>query len=133
MAHKIVKEWTTKAGLKAAIILTHGTHHCGYVEAPIALKNRDYNSIDEHIDVHGGITFSGELTMLPDMGWMFGYDCNHWNDRQLCTPEMEAAGLSGLSMYQHGVWRDEAYCTEECESMASQLISLNINKLIGKV
>lgn len=119
MNNTVVKTWTTKAGLKAAIILVDDSHHCGYVEAPIALRNCEYDVVEDHIDVHGGITYAGTLKSLTDMGWLFGYDCAHWKDKTKYSLD--------------GVWRDEAYCTEECESMASQLISLNINKLIGKV
>lgn len=33
--HKIVKSWTTEAGLPAVILLVNdGSHHCGYVALP---------------------------------------------------------------------------------------------------
>lgn len=34
MSHNIVKDWTTKAGLRAVVLFIHGSHHCGYVALP---------------------------------------------------------------------------------------------------
>lgn len=34
MAHDVVKDWTTKAGLRAVILFIKGSHHCGYVALP---------------------------------------------------------------------------------------------------
>ena len=31
---KVIKDWTTKSGLRAVILLVRGSHHCGYVEVP---------------------------------------------------------------------------------------------------
>lgn len=113
MSHKIVKEWTTKAGLKAVILLVNdGSHHCGYVQAPENLKGVDYNDIDSYIDVHGGVTYSGKDYWDTRLGWYFGYDCAHYNDQ--------------TKYWNEGVWRDEAFCTEECESLANQLNNFDV-------
>lgn len=31
MSHDVVKDWTTKAGLRAVVLFIHNSHHCGYV------------------------------------------------------------------------------------------------------
>lgn len=59
-------------------------------------------------DVHGSVTFSGEL-QGKDGHW-FGFDCAHCDD--LCP---------GRSYLSGGVYRDVEYVQAECESLARQL------------
>jgi len=53
---------------------------CGYVGVPPAhpIHRRSYHELD-HIDAHGGLTFSGSL---PDKraDWWVGFDCAHAGD-----------------------------------------------------
>lgn len=133
MSHKIVKEWTTKAGLKAVILLVNnGSHHCGYVQAPENLKGTHYIDVEDHIDVHGGVTYSGEDYWDTKLGWYFGYDCAHYNDKVNCPDDLKhIPSLAESPAYTHGVWRDEAYCTEECESLANQLNNFDVLTLLN--
>lgn len=121
--HKIVKSWTTKAGLPAVILLVNdGSHHCGYVALPAVLTDRDftgYNGGDYHtLDVHGGVTYQEALEQL-DNKIVVGFDCAHAGD------------TTKYSNNSWGVWRDEHYCTEECESMAKQLMAMLPKQLKG--
>ena len=63
-------------------------------------------SLDIVIDVHGGLTYSGEddgyPIQLSDPGWWFGYDCNHHGD-------------------ENPGGQPNWYCREQCESLAKQL------------
>lgn len=117
MTNKIVKTWTTKSGLAAAIVLVRdGSHHCGYVEAPAKLAGVDYNDVSD-INVHGGITYSGEAWFLDveTKPYVFGYDCAHAGD------EMRGEMAKYMGTVAGDVWRDEAYCEEQCELLAEQL------------
>ena len=82
----------------------------------------DYNNLGSNVSVHGGVTFSGHLIELGNK-WVFGYDCAHYGDKTLCPPELLNLGLE--DMFSDGIWRDEDFCIEGCESLAKQL------KLLG--
>ena len=121
MSYKVVKSWVTKAGLDACILLVKNSHHCGYVAVPDALLGQDFYD-NGTIVVHGGITYQG----IPEWSQgreVIGFDCAHWNDLTRCPQELIDAGLEHLHTSE-GVWRDEDYCVNECESMAEQLINL---------
>lgn len=60
---------------------------------------------DVYFNVHGSITFSGQLR--DEQGFWYGFDCNHLHD----------------SIEE----QDETYCTQECENLAEQLFAL-VNK-----
>lgn len=150
-----MKDWITNSGLRAVILLVNkGSHHCGYVEIneghPLFKKNYSENccpqlpeeteignrgiiplmcmdkdqemlSPDCYFNVHGGITFAGDFKHESD-GWWFGYDCAHCGDETRSAHSMKFNG---------DIWRDEEYCTTECESLAEQLAGLsneNCNK-----
>lgn len=107
---KVVKDWITKAGLRAVILLVRGSHHCGYVQVPEHLGKPDYDDLMD-IDVHGGLTYSDNLSQMDNL-YVVGYDCAHYMDKTLYNPE--------------GVWRDVDYCTNECESVAQQLVNVKL-------
>ncbi|HAT7673645.1 TPA: hypothetical protein ACF3JC_002816 [Enterobacter hormaechei] len=116
MSKNLVKSWTTKSGLNAFIFLIKDSHHCGYVVLPACISDFDFD--EELIDVHGGITYSGN----PDWSGgltVIGYDCAHAGDQ--CFG------------YKDGVWRDVDFCTDECEKLASQLISLTNRNVDGNI
>lgn len=54
--------------------------YCGYVEVKKGSKfyGKDYRDIETEFDVHGGLTFSGELEDVE--GYFFGFDCAHFGD-----------------------------------------------------
>lgn len=120
------KDWKTIAGPRAVVIRMnsppHFTHRCGYVEATQGLLGVDYNEIERHIEVHGGITFSGSPPGF-DSYW-FGYDCAHSCDKTFFNP--------------NGIERTLEYCVEECENLAKQLCNTPIDlfylfKSIGRL
>lgn len=66
-------------------ILNLGTHPTAYVEIPKQHKYfcKDYNDID--IDVHGGLTYSGDWLMVSEdkkieNSWFLGWDYAHCDD-----------------------------------------------------
>ena len=133
-ANKVVKDFTTKSGLRALIILARGSHHCGYVavDKNHALHGVDYYSLVSDIDVHGNLTYSDEKDKYPGL-WWFGFDCAHVGDRVLCEDrasqlsnvgqlsDLLGGGLDSGGTFGHGVFRDADYVEKECESMAQQL------------
>ena len=65
------------------IIVSYGTHPCCYIGMYEDDKNYnvDYSEID--LNVHGGLTYSGNLTHLPvdHKKWWIGWDYAHFGDR----------------------------------------------------
>lgn len=67
------------------LIVSYGTHPCAYIEIP---KDHKWFGIDyddeelNHIECHGGITFSGDLShILEKTGkWFIGWDYAHIED-----------------------------------------------------
>ncbi len=122
MSHRIEKQWTTKAGLQAAILYVNDSHNCGYV-----LLDKDHpwygSNIDDHqdIDVHGGITFSKEAYWIPIVSenimdispesklWAIGFDAAHLGDK------------TAYIDYPEDTFKDVDYMTNECESLAKQI------------
>ena len=133
--HKIVKSWTTEAGLPAVILLVNdGSHHCGYVALPADLADKDFIGYGSgecvDISVHGGVTYQDALPQLEDK-IVIGFDCAHWGDLMKCPEKYKGTGMENMSMYSEGVWRDEQYCIDECESMAKQLMAMLPKQLEG--
>lgn len=82
--HKIVKSWTTEAGLPAVVLLVNdGSHHCGYVALPDDLAGKDFIGYGsgECVDifVHGGVTYQDVLPQLENK-IVIGFDCAHYGD-----------------------------------------------------
>lgn len=158
MQNEIIKDWMTLAGLRAVIIRTPPSlrrtgHYCGYVgvQSTSAFYGKSYSeqlpyikreqvdsaqlgkkspillftascgsdeegairrSLDIAIDVHGGITFSEghrDYPIKSDL-WWFGFDCAH------CDDNFEDGG------------QPLEYVICECESMARQLINLELKQ-----
>ena len=124
---KIVKSWTTEAGLPAVVLLVNGSHHRGYVALPTDLADKDFIGYGsgEYVDisVHGGVTYQDALPELEDK-IVIGFDCAHAGDLMKCPEKYKGTDMENMFMYSDGVWRDEQYCTDECESMAKQLMAM---------
>lgn len=62
------------------MVLSFGTHPCGYVSVPRnhPFCGQAYWEIDDKIVVHGGLTFSGKMRDSDDF-WV-GWDYAHAND-----------------------------------------------------
>lgn len=76
--------------------------YCGYVRIPEDHKfyGKDDDDLYDYIDVHGVLTFSGELD--GEEGYFIGFDCNHSYD----NPSVQ----------------DEEYTLNECYFMVEQLM-----------
>ena len=127
MASSIIeKQWTTKAGLDAVVAVMsfydgYKHHRCGYVQVPVdhPWYGEDYyaDSGDIDIDVHGGLTFSGQPVGI-DHGWWFGFDCAHLGDGVIEPHSEYDLALSG-----DGPAKSLEFCEAECESMAAQIVA----------
>lgn len=62
------------------LVLSHGSHPCGYVSIPEnhPFYRKRYLEIENHIEAHGGLTFSGKLRDIE--GRWFGWDYMHAGD-----------------------------------------------------
>ena len=118
----IEKKWVTKTGLLA--VCWRNTHRCGYVGVTPShpLHGTAYDDIsydDMPLDVHGGITFSSDVSGSPypmeseDL-WWFGFDCDHAGDNR----------LDGLFHDPDGVVRSLPFVKRECEYLAQQLTEI---------
>lgn len=126
----VVKDWITKAGYHALILMIRGSYHTGYVGVPNDHKAAGLLADDELLDniqVHGGITFESygqEITLegspFHKELYYLGYDCAHGGD-QVRVP-LEVQDLFPKS--SKSVFRDVDYCVEQCESLAKQLKEL---------
>lgn len=121
---KVIKDWTTKSGLRAMILLVRGSHHCGYVELPERLGKPGYDeSPIMELNVHGGVTYADNLPEM-DGKYVVGYDCAHYGDYMKCPEELKGTDMEKLWAFDNGVWRDEEFCTNECESLAKQIFEI---------
>lgn len=124
MKAKIEHQWTTQAGLPAVVTLCirddgSKSHRCGYVATPAVLQGRDYSDFD--FDVHGGLTFSGDLKHagIEDSHWWFGFDCLHLGDREI--EPLEPYTRLDPFLWPHGTVKSLDFCIKQCESLAKQL------------
>lgn len=162
MAYDIEKDWTTKAGLRAIVVVGKSgerrTHRCGYVQVPEghplhgvgysdpmtaipkevvdnakigkkgallaltagvnALEGENIRrSPDVVFDCHGGLTYSGGDGYPAEEGWWFGFDCHHAGDGEI-EPDPR------WSAWRDGVVRELDYVSDECESLASQIVAM---------
>jgi hypothetical protein len=105
----VEKEWSTKHGLEAVVVIHTHHHRCGYVMIPEdhGLFGINYEEIVSYVDVHGGLTFSGTLPFISINSYWLGYDCAHSCDKTCFNPS--------------GIERTLSFCIEECEQLARQL------------
>jgi hypothetical protein len=112
---EIEKEWTTQNGLQARVIMAPMGHRCGYVglDANSGLYEIQYDSIENRIEVHGGLTFSD--TFVDSDLWWLGYDCAHSCDQTRFNPK--------------GMKRTLQFCIDECEFLAKQIYQTPLDYL----
>ena len=113
MSVVVEQRFTTNAGHPAVVVLNSLGFRCGYVGIPhthIAAKN--YSQVS-FLEVHGGLTFSGNLEFLDDSLHWLGFDAGHYGDA--FEPSHQAPFLHA------GVPRTLPYMVEECEKLAAQL------------
>jgi len=100
---------------------------CGYVGVPLGhpVHGQDHEKV--HVEVHGGLTFSGTYTRQcgfygePADVWWLGFDCGHGYDYlpgfQSLTPQMMPYG-------DPANYKTIAYAQAEVERLALQLSKL---------
>lgn len=133
---EIKKDWVTKAGLRAVILLVRGSHHAGYVAIekgyPLFGKS-PYDGTLESIDVrqlevHGGVTYSKgalcDVSVIADNLWWLGFDCMHLGDLSL-DPVYSKYQMDDF----HCTFKDVDYCVAECEHLAEQIVEYQTRKL----
>ena len=87
------------------------------------LKEEDRICMDLLFDVHGGITFSGELRDFK--GYWIGFDCAHSGDAKdfSLMGEKEKEIWKDFSIRDFGeVIRTTDYVEKECKSLINQII-----------
>ena len=120
----VEKEWITKAGSTAAVVINPMGHRCGYVkiERSNSLYWMDYMDAPR-FNVHGGVTYS-DSREIEGTFW-YGFHCNHVFDAQ--DPALMDKELLAVYQLQPGLLgnkekiRSLEYCIEECEKLAEQL------------
>ena len=102
----IEKLWE-HAGMTCA--LRHGAFNapCGYVLVPEGhpLHGDEYGKAEACLDVHGGVTFAGDL---EGMGWAVGFDMAHACDLEYRQGEARCI-------------RSDEECVEETDRLAESL------------
>lgn len=102
-------------------------HLCGYVELPKEHKlygkdNMDNEEIFNEIDVHGGVTYTGEIRFKQQnytIEYVVGFDCGHWTDY---VPFSLPWGMNKIIANE--TYKDIEYVTNECKNLAKQLKEL---------
>lgn len=120
-------QWRTEAGLTGLVVRNDLGALCGYVAVPSGhpLHGKDYG--DVAVEVHGGLTYSGEcsghICHEPGPGesddvWWLGFDCAHAGD---LYPSMTRYAWSWPATGH--VYRDIRFVCDEVERLAQQLSS----------
>ena len=113
-------EWTHR-GIEcvARRNMTHGAW-CGYVDVPYENWIKydtlaGVQSIDDLIEVHGGVTFNEYI--FDKAAHRIGFECTHVGDKM---PK-----LNHLANADSGdTYRDLAFVIAECESMVDQILAV---------
>ena len=76
-------------GYNFYIISIGGNHPCAYVEIK---EHVDYSELEDIIECHWGLTFSGSLNHIlsNDNRWFIGWNYAHWGDyTTLCHDRLD--------------------------------------------
>ena len=94
------------------VVLSFGTHPCGYVAVPEdhPFYGKEYFDIADKIEVHGGLTFGSKIKDFGEDFW-FGWDYVHLGDHTW--------------FFSHRLGKDKKWTTQEivdeCLSVIKQL------------
>jgi hypothetical protein len=128
----IVEHDEVKDGRRIVVVFTSMGHRCGYVGVTEGhkLHGKGYSDLDNELDVHGGLTYSGHDGNYPvhnedGVWWFVGFDCAHYNDFR-DTEAMVKYGfgdrLAGYDIDMPGSYvRSKEYVLEECYRLADQM------------
>ena len=125
------KPWETEPGFSDFIdedtgyrcyILRHPElkHLCGYVGLPKEHELYGVKNTFLNLEVHGGVTFTGELKRPYKVNYAVGFDCAHAGDYSpYFLPLLGMNRVIGDETY-----KDIDYVTNECKKLAKQLKEL---------
>ncbi len=84
-------------GMFKGLILRGPCSLCAYIGVPMwhNLAGRDYDSLPDIADVHGGFTYAAPIIGIdvPKDYWWFGWDYAHWNDETFARYAPLTAGI----------------------------------------
>jgi hypothetical protein len=132
----------SSTGLVCMIKRGHYGHLCGYVGVPNGHKlfglSSEFEPVLQSLCVHGGVTFSGQITTFgafpamlgfTDNGlsfkdtdvWFIGFDAAHSTDLIPMSP-----GLPGLPEFlgSEGTYKDFGFMREQCTQLAKQIFQV---------
>lgn len=111
----------------------HGMR-CGYVLIPNEIEGKVRNDAEPDsecipIDVHGGVTFAGNLPGFD--GYFIGFDCCHWGDaidhetlKKHFPDKYEILMAAGTHPTPDDIIRDTEFVRSECKKMVDQIIDI---------
>ena len=112
----------------------HGMR-CGYVRIPNEIEKKVQADAEQDsefipIDVHGGVTFAGNLSGFD--GYFIGFDCCHLGDaRDLATLKKHFPNRYEIIKDDHlngeDFVRDTEFVRFECRKMVDQIIDVYYN------
>ena len=134
------KDWET--GYQCLILRGPVGALCGYVGVPLdhPAVGKSYYSTDFDIDeiitggaiekakiqkkineieVHGGLTYSGQSVPRDKDFYWFGFDCAHSGD--FCPAIARVTHFDGVPYDSGDIYRDFAYVESQCTLLAKQL------------
>ena len=133
-----VEKIFTYKGRECIVIFNCHGYRCGYVSVN---EDVDYNKLNDFINVHGGLNYSG---ILPyDYGqsehFFVGFDCSHICDMEdymqayqygLITQRLCFERLSIQRSFDFGgVIRSTQYVVRECKKLVEQLNQIKENMM----
>lgn len=134
-----------KTDLDCLIVRNHGGALCGYVGLPPGHPSHGvpYQKLEDTIDVHGGLTFSGScqenapeghgICHIPEPGrpddvWWLGFDTAHAFDLRPQELHMAATITNWPTkppmLEAEETYRTFEYVKSECENLARQLAAV---------
>ena len=116
------QHWVDAAtGYDCLVQRNHTGALCGYVGvgAEHVLQGVDYSDLDELIEVHGDLTYSGRWIVpgARDEIWWLGFDCGHAGD---LWPHPAYNQLPSTQA-PFAAYRDLPYVQAQCEHLAMQI------------
>ena len=122
-------EWTYRGiDCVARRNMTHGAW-CGYADVPREVWEKfktftvnGTDTLDDLIDVHGGVTYS-ENSLDKD-AFRIGFDCAHAGDKMPKIPSAISYSEFPSMVFPSDKYRDLAFVIAECESMVDQILKV---------
>lgn len=128
-------EWRNSAlpGLALLAVRSHASGGlCGYAGVPPGhpAHGKPHQELEDAIDVHGGLTYSGacagHICHVPKPGepddvWWFGFDCGHAFDEGPALDALVRRHAGRPFKFEYAHYRPLAHVMGEVERLAAQL------------